>query len=184
MFIYKPVWINLPSNISKTQLLNEQDTEHLHSISLYYKLQRFSVCSLQTFRAVLTFDSTFGAPLGVPQNTVSHMESSFQESWGQLSQLARIFQLLNTLPGLNGVEIEWKSLNFQNILNLILAAAITWPHWSMLMIDSPLEALLSYPVLSCPPVLRTVLTPCIGMTFGRLHQRNYPLTLSVLLLTC
>lgn len=48
------------------------------------------------------------------------MKSSFQENWDQfLSQLARIFQLLNTLPGLNGVEIEWKSLIFQNILNLI-----------------------------------------------------------------
>lgn len=33
------------------------------------------------------------------------------------------------------------------------------------------------------PVLRTVLTPCTGMSFGRLHQGNYPLTLSVLLLT-
>lgn len=42
---------------------------------------------------------------------------------------------------------------------------------------------LSLPSSPAPwPMLRTVLTPCTGMTFGRLHQRNYPLTLSVLLL--
>lgn len=81
-----------------------QDTECLHSVPLYYKLSRFSgeICFLQTFRAVLIFDSTLGAPLGVPQNKVSHLEGSFQENWGQLSSLARIFQLLNTISSLNG----------------------------------------------------------------------------------
>lgn len=48
------------------------------------------------------------------------------------------------------------------------------------------QPLRSPSLLSSPapqPVLRTVLTPCTGITFGRLHQRNYPLTPSVLLLT-
>lgn len=121
-----------------------QDTECLHSVPLYYKLSRFSgeICFLQTFRAVLIFASTLGAPLGVLQNKVSHLEGSFQENWGQLSSLARIFQLLNTIPSLNGVEKELKSLNFHNILNLTWFPAITWLHFSMCMMENPLEALL------------------------------------------
>lgn len=89
-----------------------QDTECHHSIPLYYKMSRFSgeIRSPQTFRTVLTFDSSLGVPLGVPQNRVSHLEGTFQEDLGQLSSLARIFQLLNTIPSLNGVEKELKSL--------------------------------------------------------------------------
>lgn len=126
-----------------------QDTECLHSIPLYYKLSRFSgeICLLQAFSAVLTFDSTLGAPLGVPQNRVSHLEGSFQENWGQLSSLARIFQMLNSIPSLTRVEKELKSLNFHNILNVTWAPSIPWLSFSMHKMENPPEALLPCPHL-------------------------------------